>query len=1563
MDRRFIFGIILVSTMLQPTKITTAFKTKLKRDVKLMQEMEQETAKILSPLFNDTVWLNRAYLMLKGQNLPESEGRFKTLVLVLNGRIRHSWKLSFDVGTLHTAKIFSHILELDALIREVMELPRTPSLDHFQSFAKGILFRSMGDTFLLLHNMEKGNRTYEDLAFVSYSIAFDIFHKASPVSSLLAAIFVLETLILHTLLQYFNRIKSSNSITQPVGERLYTACNGLSTSRSKSFMISINSIPNSHETYGMEQNKINRLIILADKNDFLINLLWLLAYNNDIRNNASFLDIFLKNIPAEASDDDLQSFTLSSLSKIDAKVLLLGAAKWSELCASHGQKYATSSLSILPPLAFTQPGYMVLSFWNLLVSFISKDARISRSSQLCFENGLIITALEASRLRGEIPDVRIVDYVRKWLVANGNELGDKKGNWTKLYSRVFMDLINGAHYANQGISAEESFFPSLNDSDYDMLDDAEKWFSSRDSSTACNLKNDLILDDSSELKQVDILPINQPESTNDASVKPKSFLQRISTSAKTMLPSEYHNLAFSSTCASKIHSIRALKQFSKDYEARCKYSASVSYELNDLLAATKENTIEENLYGEIIKMQNEHAWDVCRLLQTINSLEETIKQYASQYTTDLAIYASKAYKQGYSDGYSSALQTNASFTTVDQHAIVSTTQRADFLDNQVQNISSVEHSHDPKECIGCASEEEQDRFLRILDNLADSGSASLITCNMSTENIRLSRGAKRRGTDDIQDKLFVFGYTSRIYANDDRAEWVAEERHLIAHPADSQLLIDRYDCRLYFPSVEALDIACITAEINSQTGNGYDCPAELLEEEMCEEERYKDMHEDMKKLEQEEEEKQKRAEIAFNYDENCKRASSSSEEEIDELFQPPENIKLPLGMNLPDTMKQNAVIERTATFVVVQGPQMEIVIKAKQRGNQDQFGFLEFDHPLNAYYKYISKLIREKKYTPKPHVPKRRPKLKKLKRLEEEKRLEEQQKQRENVDIDSGSDSDSESDGSGNYLHPLLMGGIRKADFGDNSPVIGPKTKEENDVATKKQLQVKTDYKLGKADDMYSSLFKNLSDLVVTQTRAAQIAESKDEIIEKTKDLEKGDYYEWYLSFYGEPPPSNEQPNVIPPPPDIMPTVNSAAEYVARYGIQAEKILLGRQDLNIGFLCADGPYYGYYHSRIRYYQKLHTSYMQSQKMTEDAEEDWNTVKQEIDILGGYDMEQSCKIDSDSEQSSKPFSDLLQAPPPPPPFMNRKMRRRGFHDPPHTPEPSVQNVTEIGVIDFDVQLNKVRSLPALLDNAEEREESSSSSVKKTTTGPISFSLNIQKADDKKVPKIASAVKLGAYDDENSGTEAVDVPPGVLSNIPPPGLTIPPPPVAPIPLSSGQLAVEGSAELQSERKLKARLFMEKILNEKRAAKLRAQNEEQLKRESELLKKYEESRASSVSSITMKSKNKGDMNDVEAIFSASAIDQLINSRIDKVISEAFKEKKDSKHSKSHHHKKEKRKKREEKREEDNRFLNEHCSKSSKRHRRSRESSNSSERKVSKRKKRKKRRHRSRSSGDENR
>ncbi|VDK31381.1 unnamed protein product [Gongylonema pulchrum] len=220
---------------------------------------------------------------------------------------------------------------------------------------------------------------------------------------------------------------------------------------------------------------------------------------------------------------------------------------------------------------------------------------------------------------------------------------------------------------------------------------------------------------------------------------------------------------------------------------------------------------------------------------------------------------------------------------------------------------------------------------------------------------------------------------------------------------------------------------------------------------------------------------------------------------------------------------------------------MEIVIKAKQRGGLDQFGFLEFDHPLNAYYKYISKLIREKKYIPKPFLSKRRPESNNLESSEGQRSLDSAAEK--NSGSESDSDFDSEGDGNDDYLHPLLMGRLRKNDSRSNSPVIGPKTKEEHEAA----------------NDVYSSLYKSLSDVFVSQAKpVVQAVEEKDEDAVKTKDEppSKSDYYEWYVSFYGEAP-KNDNPTVIPPPPDVMPIVNNTAQYVARYGVQAEQFLSG----------------------------------------------------------------------------------------------------------------------------------------------------------------------------------------------------------------------------------------------------------------------------------------------------------------------------------------------------------------------------------------------------------------------
>lgn len=60
-------------------------------------------------------------------------------------------------------------------------------------------------------------------------------------------------------------------------------------------------------------------------------------------------------------------------------------------------------------------------------------------------------------------------------------------------------------------------------------------------------------------------------------------------------------------------------------------------------------------------------------------------------------------------------------------------------------------------------------------------------------------------------------------------------------------------------------------------------------------------------------------------------------------------------------MKLHAVIEKTAKFIAAQGPQMEILIKAKQ-SNNPQFEFLNQQHVLNAYYKHVLNAVKNDYY-------------------------------------------------------------------------------------------------------------------------------------------------------------------------------------------------------------------------------------------------------------------------------------------------------------------------------------------------------------------------------------------------------------------------------------------------------------------------------------------------------------------------------------------------------------------------------------------------------------------------
>ncbi|VDK70060.1 unnamed protein product [Cylicostephanus goldi] len=128
-----------------------------------------------------------------------------------------------------------------------------------------------------------------------------------------------------------------------------------------------------------------------------------------------------------------------------------------------------------------------------------------------------------------------------------------------------------------------------------------------------------------------------------------------------------------------------------------------------------------------------------------------------------------------------------------------------------------------------------------------------------------------------------------------------------------------------------------------------------MEEEMCDEERYRDLNSSVEqKIEEEKQSRPKKAETAFDYgtstvsgDGDGGPAAEDSYSET-EPFEPPAGIKLPMGLALPENQKQNHIIERTALFVVTKGPQMDIVMKAKQRNSTEQVCLLSSHQVLKT---------------------------------------------------------------------------------------------------------------------------------------------------------------------------------------------------------------------------------------------------------------------------------------------------------------------------------------------------------------------------------------------------------------------------------------------------------------------------------------------------------------------------------------------------------------------------------------------------------------------------------------
>lgn len=85
------------------------------------------------------------------------------------------------------------------------------------------------------------------------------------------------------------------------------------------------------------------------------------------------------------------------------------------------------------------------------------------------------------------------------------------------------------------------------------------------------------------------------------------------------------------------------------------------------------------------------------------------------------------------------------------------------------------------------------------------------------------------------------------------------------------------------------------------------------------------------------------------------------ENSCDPPFVAPANFEIPSELDVPDTMKEHAIIEKTAKFIASQDSQMEILLRAKQAANP-QFGFLSPGGRLYRYYRHMLMAIKTNQY-------------------------------------------------------------------------------------------------------------------------------------------------------------------------------------------------------------------------------------------------------------------------------------------------------------------------------------------------------------------------------------------------------------------------------------------------------------------------------------------------------------------------------------------------------------------------------------------------------------------------
>lgn len=351
---------------------------------------------------------------------------------------------------------------------------------------------------------------------------------------------------------------------------------------------------------------------------------------------------------------------------------------------------------------------------------------------------------------------------------------------------------------------------------------------------------------------------------------------------------------------------------------------------------------------------------------------------------------------------------------------------------------------------------------------------------------------------------------------------------------------------------------------------------------MCDQERYLELHTDVQEQALYEEEEWKRYyqslsegfnAVGFVYEQQYDPSLPTDDDQeltaaleaAVEKFVAPSELLVPPEMNIPASNKINAIIEKTANFVVLHGGQMEIMIKTKQ-ANNPLFEFLNIDNKLCPYYKHMIKMIKNGKYKPKV------------------------ENDSEGNDDD---DNDDDEDNDGGYLHPILtvksqpaecrkpvklpVVDVQNTSYGDLIRSVRASTARQNanKLKAKEESESKSNPKPPfMAQPVYGPNVPpppGVEPVTLPQSHQPPPPGTDNAI---PLCLPKYDSCDSPENTAGSD--SGCRSDIIPPAPDVQPVIDKMALYVAKNGIEFEMVVKNKCDPRFEFLNKDHLHHPYY---------------------------------------------------------------------------------------------------------------------------------------------------------------------------------------------------------------------------------------------------------------------------------------------------------------------------------------------------------------------------------------------------